>query len=72
MLSGIRNIRASSKIEVSTNGEDISVWKPDVDKIKAFIEDLVDEPCVIIPMTKKEQLAQQSSLEEALRASLKK
>lgn len=37
------------KIEVDTQGNNPEVWKPDVEKVKAFIEKLAGERCIIIP-----------------------
>lgn len=60
------------KIRVFTNGKDMSIWKPDVERVQKFIEGLVGEPCITIPMTKKQQLASQPPIEEALQATLDK
>jgi hypothetical protein len=40
------------KIEVNTNGSQPEIWKPDVEKIKIFINSLAGKPCVIIPTSK--------------------
>jgi RecJ-like exonuclease len=40
------------KIEVNTNGSQPEIWKPDVEKIKNFINSLAGKPCVIIPTSK--------------------
>jgi len=40
------------KIEVHTNGTNPEIWKPDVEKIKNFIEKLAGKPCVIVPTPK--------------------
>jgi len=58
------------KIRVFTNGKDMSIWKPDVERVQKFIEGLVGEPCITIPMSKKQQLASQPPIEDALQATL--
>ncbi len=42
----------------------------EVEPVKQFIEELVGRPCVVVPMTKKEKLANQPPLEEQLQKSL--
>jgi len=37
------------KIQVETEGKNPEVWKPDVEKIRTFIENIVRKRCVIIP-----------------------
>ena len=37
------------KIEVDTQGTNPEVWKPDVQKIKNFIEALAEKRCIIVP-----------------------
>jgi hypothetical protein len=60
------------KVEVNTEGAKPDVWKPEVKKIKNFIEGLVGKPCVIVPMSKKEmnKIENQPPLDDKLRESL--
>jgi len=58
------------RIEVWTEGKKMEVWKPVVDKIRKFIEELVGEPCVVVPMSKKEQIESQPPLEEQLQDTI--
>lgn len=37
------------KIEVDTQGSNPELWKPDVEKVRAFIEKLAGKRCIIIP-----------------------
>ncbi len=37
------------KIEVDTEGSNPEVWKPDVQKIKNFIEAIAEKRCIIVP-----------------------
>jgi hypothetical protein len=60
------------KIRVFTSGVDMSIWKPDVERVRQFIEGLVGQPCIVIPMSKKQQLANQPPVEDQLQASIDK
>jgi len=60
------------KIRVETEGKNIAVWKPAVEVVKKFIEGLMGTPCIVIPMSKKEQLANQPPMEDRLQASIDK
>ena len=52
----IRELREGMlKIEVDTLGTNPEVWKPDVEKIKRFIEKLAGKPCVVIPTRRKKK-----------------
>lgn len=44
--------KGTLKIEVATQGTKPDIWKPDVEKIKAFIETLAGKPCVTVPTRK--------------------
>ena len=60
------------KIEVGTEGKSIEKWKPDVERIKVFLEGLVGKPFIVVPTSKKAELqAQMGKLTENLEASLK-
>ena len=48
----------------------IEVHSGEPEPVKQFIEDLVGKPCVVVPMTKKEKLANQPPLEEQLQKTL--
>ena len=37
------------KIEVQTDGRTPEIWKPEVEAIKTFIENLVGKKCIIVP-----------------------
>lgn len=54
----------------NTNGRDISVWKPAVEKIKTFLEGLVGQPFFQIPMSKTEQDALKPNLMEMLKKTV--
>jgi len=43
------NDKGGLKIEVNTEGTKPEVWKPDVEKIQAFIEGLAGKPCITVP-----------------------
>jgi len=62
------------KIMIDTaSGNDYEDWKPQADKVKSFIEGLVKEPCITVPMSKRQQVeAEMKKLDELLEASVEK
>lgn len=53
---------AKVAIEVDTQGKKLEVWKPAVERIKTFLEDLVGEPFVQVRLTKAEEVASRPPL----------
>jgi len=53
---------AKVAIEVDTQGTKLEVWKPAVERIKKFLEELVGEPFVQVRLTKAEEVASRPPL----------
>lgn len=62
---------AKVAIEVNTEGKKLEVWKPAVERVKKFLEELVGEPFVQVRLTKAEEVASRPSLIDMLEKTVK-
>lgn len=62
---------AKVAIQVNTEGKKLEVWKPAVERIKTFLEELVGEPFVQVRLTKAEEVASRPSIMEMLEKTVK-